>query len=81
MKIVASDDGMNAAEHDSSEGMDGADAAAFARRAMQENLLVVPGDPFGVPGYVRVAYCVSRETIERSLPTWRKLAAEYGLGK
>lgn len=55
------------------------DAEAFARRAMQENLLVVPGDPFGVPGYVRVAYCVSHETIEKSLPTWRKLAEEYGL--
>ena len=57
------------------------DAEAFCRRAMQENLLVVPGDPFGVPGYVRVAYCVSHETIEKSLPTWKKLAAEYGLGK
>ena len=57
------------------------DAEAFARRAMQENLLVVPGDPFGTPGYVRVAYCVSHEMIEHSLPTWRKLAEEYGLGK
>lgn len=57
------------------------DAEAFCRRAMQENLLVVPGDPFGVPGYVRVAYCVSHETIEKSLPTWKKLAEEYGLRK
>lgn len=55
------------------------DAEAFCRRAMRENLLVVPGDSFGTPGYVRVAYCVSRETIERSLPTWKKLAEEYGL--
>lgn len=57
------------------------DAEAFARRAMRENLLVVPGDPFGVPGYVRVAYCVSRETVEQSLPTWKKLAEEYGLSR
>ncbi len=57
------------------------DAEAFCRRAMKENLLIVPGDSFGVPGYVRVAYCVGRDVIERSLPTWRKLAEEYGLGK
>lgn len=57
------------------------DAKAFCRRAMKENLLVVPGDSFGTPGYVRVAYCVSRETILRSLPAWKKLAEEYGLGK
>ena len=55
------------------------DAEAFCRRAMRENLLVVPGDSFGTPGYARVAYCVSRETIERSLPTWEKLAEEYGI--
>lgn len=55
------------------------DAEAFCRRAMKDNLLVVPGDSFGTPGYVRLAYCVSRETIERSLPTWKKLAVEYGL--
>ena len=58
-----------------------ADAEAFCRRAMQDNLLVVPGDSFGRPGYVRVAYCVTHETIERSLPVWKKLAEEYGLGK
>jgi len=55
------------------------DAEAFCRRAMKENLLVVPGDSFGTPGYVRLAYCVSPEVIERSLPTFRKLAEEYGL--
>ncbi len=55
------------------------DAEAFCRRAMKENLLVVPGDSFGTPGYVRLAYCVSPEVIERSLPTFKKLAEEYGL--
>ena len=55
------------------------DAEAFCRRAMKENLLLVPGDSFGTPGYVRLAYCVSREMIERSLPVFRKLAAEYGI--
>ena len=55
------------------------DAEAFCRRAMKDNLLVVPGDSFGTPGYVRLAYCVSRDTIERSLPAWKKLAEAYGL--
>ena len=57
------------------------DATAFCRRAMKDNLLVVPGDSFGTPGYVRLAYCVSRDTIERSLPTFRKLAEEYGIAR
>ena len=34
---------------------------------------------FGTPGYVRLAYCVSPDVIERALPTFRALAAEYGL--
>ena len=55
------------------------DAEAFCRRAMKENLLVVPGDSFGTPGYVRLAYCVSPDVIERALPTFRGLAEEYGL--
>jgi len=55
------------------------DAAAFCRRAMKDNLLVVPGDSFGTPGYVRLAYCVSPDVIERALPTFRKLAEEYSL--
>ena len=55
------------------------DATAFCRRAMKDNLLVVPGDSFGTPGYVRLAYCVSRDVIVRSLPVFRKLAEEYGI--
>ena len=55
------------------------DAEAFCRRAMKENLLVVPGDSFGTPGYVRIAYCVSPDMIERALPVFRKLAEEYGI--
>ena len=55
------------------------DAEAFCRRAMKDNLLVVPGDSFGTPGYVRLAYCVSRDVIERALPVFGKLAEEYGI--
>lgn len=55
------------------------DAVAFCRRAMKDNLLIVPGDSFGTPGYVRLAYCVGRDVIERALPVFRKLAEEYGI--
>ena len=55
------------------------DDKAFVARAKNYNILVVPGTSFAWPGYVRIAYCVARETIERSLPGFRKLAQEYGL--
>ena len=55
------------------------DAYAFCERAKQWNLLLVPGDDFGCKGYVRIAYCVAPAMIERSLPSFRRLAEEYGL--
>jgi len=53
------------------------DANAFCERAKAYELLLVPSDSFGVPGYVRIAYCVSFEQIERSLPAFRKLYEDY----
>ena len=53
------------------------DAKAFSERAKRHELLLVPSDDFGVPGYVRIAYCVSLEMIERSMPAFRALLAEY----
>ncbi|MGE5598072.1 MAG: aminotransferase class I/II-fold pyridoxal phosphate-dependent enzyme, partial [Bacteroidota bacterium] len=55
------------------------DDAAFAADAARKGLLVVPGRGFGRPGYFRLAYCVPRETILRSLPVWTELAGEYGM--
>ncbi len=55
------------------------DADAFCERAKKYNLLLVSGDGFGCEGYVRIAYCVSRDMIRRSLPAFRKLAEECGL--
>jgi len=55
------------------------DANAFAERAKGMELLLVPSDSFGCPGYVRVSYCVSTAQIEKSLPAFRKLAESYGL--
>ncbi|MDD3164294.1 MAG: pyridoxal phosphate-dependent aminotransferase [Oscillospiraceae bacterium] len=55
------------------------DDKAFVARAKQLHILIVPATSFGCPGYVRIAYCVSHETIQRSLPAFRQLAQEYGL--
>lgn len=55
------------------------DARAFSQRAKKHELMLVPSDDFGLPGYVRVAYCVSPEMIKRALPAFKKLAEEYGL--
>ena len=51
----------------------GGDAAAFSEKAKQHDLLVVPGDGFGCPGYFRICYCVSPEMIQKSLPVFEKL--------
>ena len=48
----------------------------FAVAAKKYNILVVPGTSFACPGYVRIAYCVSKKTIENSLPGFRMLAEE-----
>lgn len=53
------------------------DANAFCERAKKEELLLVPSDSFGCPGYVRISYCVTTEQIKRSLPAFKRLAASY----
>lgn len=53
------------------------DANAFCERAKQYELLLVPGDDFGCPGFVRISYCVSTEQIKKSLPAFKKLAESY----
>ena len=54
----------------------GGDALAFMEKAKQKDLLVVPGDGFGCPGYFRICYCVSPDTIKRSLPVFKALLEE-----
>ena len=56
-----------------------ADEKEFCNKAKAYNILMVPGSSFACPGYVRIAYCVAYETIERSLPSFKKLAEEFGL--
>ena len=49
------------------------DAVAFSEKAKQKDLLLVPGDGFGCPGYFRICYCVSPEMIRKSLPVFKEL--------
>lgn len=49
------------------------DGVAFSEKAKGLDLLVVPGEGFGCPGYFRLCYCVSYDTIVRSLPLFEKL--------
>ncbi len=53
------------------------DAEAFCERAKKYELLAVPSNSFGVPGWFRLGYCISYETIVNSLPAWKALAEEY----
>lgn len=53
------------------------DSHAFCENAKKYELLLVPGDSFGYPGYVRISYCVSTQMIEKSLSSFEKLAREY----
>lgn len=49
----------------------------FCAAAKEYNILIVPGSSFACPGYVRLAYCVSYETIVNSLPKFRELSKRY----
>ena len=53
------------------------DAKAFSDKAKKLNLLIVPADSFGCPGYVRISYCVDPDMIRRSFAAFEKLMAQY----
>ncbi|MDO4344580.1 MAG: pyridoxal phosphate-dependent aminotransferase [Eubacteriales bacterium] len=55
------------------------DESVFCDMAKKYNLLLVPGSSFACPGFVRLAYCVSYETIINSLPKFEELGRECGL--
>ena len=54
----------------------GGDAQAFSDKAKGKDLLLVPGDGFGCPGWFRICYCVSYDQIQRSLPVFQALIKE-----
>jgi aspartate aminotransferase len=53
------------------------DSRAFSAKCKEHEILVVPADSFGMPGYVRVSYCVETKQIEDALPAFKALAEEY----
>ena len=54
------------------------DSVAFCKKAMDYDLVLVPGDSFGCPGYFRMAYCVETEKVRRALPALRRFVeTEY----
>ena len=54
------------------------DANAFSETAkLGHNLLVVPADGFGCPGFFRLSYCVSNDMIRRSLPAFKAMIESY----
>ena len=54
------------------------DAVSFCEKAKKYDLIMVPSDTFGVKGYVRLAYCINTEKVERSLEALRKFVrSEY----
>ena len=52
------------------------DAKEFCRKALKYDLILVPGDTFGAPGYFRMAYCIDTEKVERSLEALRRFVKE-----
>ncbi len=49
------------------------DSIEFAHKAKEEGIIIVPGDDFAARGWMRIAYCVSKDVIDRSMPAFRKL--------
>ena len=52
------------------------DAKVFCQKALKYDLILVPGDTFGAPGYFRMAYCIDTEKVERSLEALRRFVRE-----
>ena len=52
------------------------DANAFCMKAKKYDLILVPADNFGCPGYFRMAYCIDPEKVKRSIPVLERFARE-----
>lgn len=52
------------------------DAVAFCNKALKYDLILVPSDSFGCPGFFRMAYCIDTEKVERSLPALRRFVEQ-----
>jgi aspartate aminotransferase len=52
------------------------DANAFCMKAKKYDLILVPADNFGCPGYFRMAYCIDTEKVQRSIEVFKRFVAE-----
>lgn len=52
------------------------DAKIFCEKGRKYDLVMVPGDGFGCPGYFRMAYCIDTEKVERSFTALRRFVKE-----
>lgn len=52
------------------------DAKAFCEKALKYDLVMVPADSFGCPGFFRVSYCIETEKVERSLKALERFVTE-----
>ena len=52
------------------------DAKVFCRKALDYDLILVPGDTFGAPGYFRMAYCIDTEKVQRSFEALERFVRE-----
>lgn len=57
------------------------DAKVFCRKALKYDLILVPGDTFGAPGFFRMAYCIDTEKVKRSLPAFSRFVEEEYKGR
>lgn len=61
------------------EAPHGMDAQEFSDYAKEKcNVLVVPGDSFGCPNWLRLSYCVETERIKKALPLMKQMFEELG---
>jgi aspartate aminotransferase len=54
-----------------------ADDVQFVQELQERLILVVPGSGFGGPGHFRIAYCVSRQTVEGAIPIFEEIGRKY----
>ena len=57
------------------------DSVAFCEKAKEYDLILVPTDGFGAPGYFRMAYCIGTEKVNRSLEAFRRFVNECYPGR
>lgn len=54
-------------------------ATEFCKKALKYDIVIVPSESFGIPGYFRISYCVPTEKVRRSIEAFKRfIEEEYG---